>query len=427
MKRLIRNLIIGKSAYIESVHEYRQIMLSGQYALISLIVLGFYILMEIRNGYQFIESVIVYTVAFLLILGSLVLHRQQKNVEANFLLFPTFNLLLFLIVSSESINTCSGVFFIPVSLGSFAVFNYTQRKIAMGFAVFSFILFFIAMMGPVPLLTFRHYSEPYIQLNQVINFSIAFPVSVMAVYLLIQLNHENASQLLDKNKQLEKLNQELDRFVYSTSHDLRAPLLSVQGLVRLSGQTADANERMRYDKMIMARLLSLDSFIKEITDYSRNNRLEISLEPLHLSIIADEIWESLKYSSDAVDIEFRNEIPAHLLVTNDGKRLRVVLANLIANAIRYHDHRKEKKYIRLHHQLTASSFTMYVEDNGQGIAPELHAKIFDMFFRGNESSQGSGLGLYIVKETLAKLSGTIQLTSVPRQGSTFSIEVPHIT
>jgi signal transduction histidine kinase len=65
-----------------------------------------------------------------------------------------------------------------------------------------------------------------------------------------------------------------------------------------------------------------------------------------------------------------------------------------------------------------------VEDNGQGIAPEYQVKIFDMFFRGNESSQGTGLGLYIVKETLAKLSGNIQLTSVPRQGSTFSISVP---
>ncbi len=109
---------------------------------------------------------------------------------------------------------------------------------------------------------------------------------------------------------------------------------------------------------------------------------------------------------------------------NDGARMRVVLSNLIANAIRYHDHRKEKKYIKVYHQATSSSFSLHVEDNGQGIAPEIHAKIFDMFYRGNESSDGSGLGLYIVKETLAKLSGTIQLSSLPSEGSTFSILLP---
>ncbi|NOS91675.1 MAG: HAMP domain-containing histidine kinase [Cyclobacteriaceae bacterium] len=426
MKRVIRNLIIGKTAYIESIHEYRQVMLSGQYGFIALAVIAFYIFMDIEQWHTLTESIVVYGIGFLIILVSLTFHRQQKHAIANFLLFPTFNVLLFLIVSSESLNTGAFVFFIPVSLGSFAVFNFTQRKIALGFALFSFILFTMAVLGPVQLLTFRNYSEEYIQLNQVINFSIAFPVSIMAVYLLISLNHENASQLLKSNQQLEKLNEELDRFVYSTSHDLRAPLLSVQGLVRLSSQTAAENERKQYDEMILQRLASLDSFIREITDYSRNNRLEITREAVQPATIANEIWESLKYSSDAAGIEFQNEIPSQLMVTNDSKRLRVVLANLIANAIRYHDARKENKYIRLHHQFTASSFTLHVEDNGQGISPELHSKIFDMFFRGNESSQGSGLGLYIVKETLAKLSGTIQLTSIPRQGSTFSIVVPHI-
>lgn len=425
MKKLIRNLIIGKAVYIQSINEYRQVMLSGQYGLIALLVIGFYIFMDVREWGVVTESNIVYSTAFIIILISLFFHRKQKHALANFLLFFTFNVLLLLIVSSESLNTGGFVFFIPVSLGSFAVFNYAQRKIALAFALFSFILFTLAMLGTFQLLTFRNYSDYYIKLNQLINFSIAFPVSIMAVYLLISLNHENASRLLESNKQLAKLNEELDRFVYSTSHDLRAPLLSVQGLVRLSGQAADIDERKRYDAMIMTRLSSLDSFIKEITDYSRNNRLEITREPIFLEAMANEIWESLKYSSDASGIQFRNEIPASLQITNDGNRLRVIISNLISNAIRYHDHRKEQKYIRLHLQITPSCFTLHIEDNGQGIAPELHTRIFDMFFRGNESSQGSGLGLYIVKETIAKLSGSIQLTSIPRQGSTFSIIMPN--
>ncbi len=422
MKKAIRNLIIGKEVYIESRNEYRQVLLSGQYAIISLLVIAFYLSTDASAGFNGTNT--VYCVAFILIFLSLVLHRQEKHCLANYFLFPTLNLLVYLLVSSESKNTGALIFFIPVSLGSFAVFNYSQRKIAIAFALFSFMLFALSLVEGLSLLPFRNYPADFVQVNQLINFVVAFPVSVMTVYLLISLNHHTATQLVQSNKQLKKLNDELDRFVYSTSHDLRAPLLSVLGLLKLAEGNLDKNEMGRYHGMMQNRLSSLDKFIKDITDYSRNNRLQIVSEDVNIALLTNEIWESLRYSSDAQEIEFINELPQALIVVNDGTRLRVVLSNLIANAIRYHDHRKEKKYIKIYHHITNSSFSLHVEDNGQGIAPELHSKIFDMFYRGNESSQGSGLGLYIVKETLSKLSGTIKLCSTPRQGSTFSISVP---
>jgi signal transduction histidine kinase len=423
MKKAIRNLIIGKGVYIESRNEFRQIMLSGQYALISIAVILFYLTLDLCNWPRVNQTVYLYFGALVLIVTSLALHRFQRHCTANYFLFPTFNILLYLIVSSEDLATGAFVFFIPASLGSFAVFNFAQRRIAIAFALFSFSLFALAMVGNFSLLTLRTYSESYIRMNQLINFSLAFPISIMAVYLLISLNHDNANNLLKSNKQLEKLNQELDRFVYSTSHDLRAPLLSVQGLLKLM-EVSSNEERGKYQQMIQSRLLSLDKFIHDITDYSRNNRLEIARENVNLSMLALDIWESLKYSADAQGIEFVNELPADLIVNNDGSRLRIVFSNLIANAIRYHDQRKENRYIRIYHHLTSASFSLHIQDNGQGIAPEYQKKIFDMFFRGNESSQGSGLGLYIVKETLEKLSGNIQLTSTLRQGSTFSVSIP---
>jgi signal transduction histidine kinase len=422
MKKIVRDLIIGKDVYIESKNEFRQAILSGQYALIAMAVIAYYLIMEFSFGY--IESQIVFCVAFGLIFYSLVLHRQQKHCIANYFLFPTLNLMLYLVVSSESLSTGALVFFIPVSLGAFAVFNYQQRKIAVLFALLSFALFLVSFASDFSMLPFRNYADEYIRLNALINFSLAFPVSLMTVYLLISLNHYSASQLIESNKQLKKLNDELDRFVYSTSHDLRAPLLSVLGLLNLASGSEEKKEQEQYHRLMHTRMLALDKFIKDITDYSRNNRLQIVKESVEISAMADEIWESLKYSEDAKGIEFKNDLPKDLSVMNDRKRLRMVLSNLIANAIRYHDHRKEKKYIRIHHHSTDSSFSLHVEDNGQGIAPEFHSKIFDMFYRANESSQGSGLGLYIVKETLAKLSGSIQLCSAPKEGSTFSISVP---
>jgi len=153
--------------------------------------------------------------------------------------------------------------------------------------------------------------------------------------------------------------------------------------------------------------------------------LEIVSECVNIATMGEEIWESLRHSDDAKGIAFIIDLPKDLAVMNDGKRLRIVLSNLISNAIRYHDQRKENKYIKIYHHTSGSSFSLHIEDNGQGIAPEVHSKVFDMFYRGNESSLGSGLGLYIVKETLEKLSGTIQLSSTPKIGSTFSISVPN--
>lgn len=199
--------------------------------------------------------------------------------------------------------------------------------------------------------------------------------------------------------------------------------MSVKGLLHLL-DIAKAGEQVRYKGLMHERIDNLDKFIKDITEYSRNNRLQVACESVNVYNLAEEIWESLRYGSEANGIEFKNEVPIDLVVMNDGRRMRVVLANLISNAIRYHDPRKDDKYIRLYHKAVSSSFTLHIEDNGQGIAPELQTKIFDMFFRGNESSQGSGLGLFIVRETVAKLSGSIELDSVVREGSTFSITLP---
>jgi signal transduction histidine kinase len=140
--------------------------------------------------------------------------------------------------------------------------------------------------------------------------------------------------------------------------------------------------------------------------------------------MARDIWESLRYTLGAEDITFTINIPHDFKVVSDPTRLHTILSNLISNAIRYHDHRKENKFIQLSCHQTEESFALHVEDNGQGIDPQYQKRVFDMFFRANENSSGSGLGLYIVKETITKLSGSIQLESVPRVGSTFTLKFP---
>ena len=422
MKKAIRNLIIGKSTYIESWSEYRQVMLSGQFTLLSMVVISVYLILDISCGVY--DVLPVYIAALGLLSATLYLHRVGDHCTANYFLFPTLNLLVFLLASSESNATGAFVYFIPVAIGAFAVFNYTQRNFALAFGIFSFLLFAISFGTDFTLLPFRNYSEDAIQMNIAINFSFAFPSTLIAVYLMISINHQYGKELRESNRMLQKVNEELDRFVYSTSHDLRAPLASVSGLINLAMNNPKADDVRNYLGMMNTRIKSLDNFIKDITDYSRNNRLKIAHDSVNIHQLANEVWDSLRFSQEADGIAFINELPETLIIENDSRRLRVVFTNLLSNAIRYHDPRKEQRYIRLYHQFTPTSFSLHIEDNGQGIAPEIQKRVFDMFYRGNESSQGSGLGLYIVKETVSKLSGSVQLQSVPRQGSTFTFTLP---
>jgi signal transduction histidine kinase len=421
-KKVIRDLIVGEDKHIESWGEYKQVMLSGQFALLGILVCALYIVIDVLSGTYFSVPVFVCSAFFLSL--SIFIHRQGDHCLANYFLLPTINIMVYLFAASESPNTGIFVFFIANSVAAFAVFSYKQRLLSILFAVFTYVLFAMAYFVDFSLLPKRNYAEELLLLHLVLNFSVALPAITMGVYLLISLNHYNAIQLVQSNEMLTKTNRELDRFVYSTSHDLRAPLTSIMGLLNIAERSQSTHEMKNYMLMMKDRIHSLDKFIKDITDYSRNNRLDISREKVNLHELAHEVWDSLRYSPEAERIDFHVDIAEDAVVESDKNRLRIIIGNLVSNAIRYHDSRKDGKYIRLRHQLNGRVFYLKVEDNGQGIAPEYHGKIYDMFYRGNEKSKGSGLGLYIVKETLMKLSGSIHLESAPGVGSTFTVKLP---
>ena len=233
--------------------------------------------------------------------------------------------------------------------------------------------------------------------------------------------------LEEQNNELIKINEELDKFVYRASHDLRAPLKSIIGLVNLAN--IDLNKSnfsllQEYIHRIEGSVTKLDNTIAEIINYSKNNRLEINKEPIDFSELLDEVWDKLKYLEGAIEIEKKVNIEQETPLYADKSRLFVILNNLLSNSIKY---RKDslQPFIKIDATVHSDTFSITVEDNGIGISDKYIDKIFDMFYRATESSDGSGLGLYIVKETVDRLKGTIEVESEPNVGTRFKVEFPN--
>lgn len=246
---------------------------------------------------------------------------------------------------------------------------------------------------------------------------------------IIDINERKVAeeQVESKNRMLQKANEELDRFVYSTSHDLRAPLSSMLGLIKVAALTDDENERKYCVKLMEQRITKLDGFIKEIINYSRNSRLELSKESFDLKDLIQQIVYSLEYFDQMNEIQIIYDIPDDFKVTTDQSRLKIVLNNLISNAVKYHDLHTTNPVIKIMAAREGDEIVLKIEDNGAGIAKEYQQKIFDMFYRATERSEGSGLGLYIAKEMVDKLNGTIELKSIPGKGSKFEIRFSELT
>lgn len=224
-------------------------------------------------------------------------------------------------------------------------------------------------------------------------------------------------------EKLLKANNELDQFIYKTSHDLRAPLLTALGLVELA-QKDPEKDKHDYLNMIKQSLQNLDNFIEDINAFYRNEKLAVRSERIDFDqIIKDEIDNLQNANGTGIEINYNITRVAELI--SDSIRLKTVMTNVLSNAIKYSDPNKETSYVNVDVQITPDTCQVKVEDNGIGIRKEYLKSIFDIFYRADENAKGSGLGLYIVKDTVDKLNGQIEVHSDYGKGTAFTITIPN--
>ncbi|GCC51946.1 hypothetical protein SanaruYs_21770 [Chryseotalea sanaruensis] len=226
------------------------------------------------------------------------------------------------------------------------------------------------------------------------------------------------------NAELEQKNEELDRFVYSVSHDLSAPLKSIKGLVNIS--RIEPQQSHIYIDKIDKSVNRLEEFIEEVLDYSRTNRNTIHYEKIELSGLIYDINKKFEFLEGFDKIEFSINLET-VFIISDRLLLRIALNNILSNAIKYQKKYKDHKpSITIHAYVSNDEQVIEVSDNGEGIREEYQDKLFNMFYRGTANSSGSGLGLYIAKEAIGRLSGKITLSSTWGQGSSFTIHLPDV-
>jgi PAS domain S-box-containing protein len=231
--------------------------------------------------------------------------------------------------------------------------------------------------------------------------------------------------LVDRNQELIKINAELDRFVYSASHDLRAPIASLLGLIEVARLEKNPETISQLLDMQKKSLLRMDRFINDIVDHSRNTRLNVESESIHFKSVIHSTFEQLQFMDNVSRI--RKAITVHQQgeFYTSRSRMDIILNNLLSNAIKYADVRKDDPFLEIDVTTDSNHAIIHIRDNGEGIPMEAQSRIFDMFYRASGRGTGSGLGLYIVKEAVTKLGGSIQVISEYGKGTEFIVDIPN--
>lgn len=228
--------------------------------------------------------------------------------------------------------------------------------------------------------------------------------------------------LRNKVAELEKTNDELNRFIYSISHELRAPLVSAMGivnLVKLEGLYESSGE---YWSLIETCSNKLDYYIQKTLQYYKNNKTASENTPVNFHKLVPELVELYTFTDR--DTAFTIDIDQKLDFLGDVFRIEVILGNLISNAIKYQKETETDKKVNISIEVRRELVEISITDNGMGILNEHLEKIFVQFFK-SKVNQGSGLGLFIVKEALNKINGKITVSSDPEVGTTFKIIIPN--
>lgn len=298
------------------------------------------------------------------------------------------------------------------------------------------LLVLAVMVGVSTVLSFllgRIISRPILQLAEVarrISNKADYSIRVKKIgrdeiAVLCDVFNEMLEQIQVRQADLERSNRELDHFARATSHDLKAPLRGIATLtswieedLKGTGQISETTEERL--ALMRNRVWRMEGLIQGILDYSRVGRMDSEIETVHVRDVIREVLDLLA-PPEGMEVEVTGP---RVMVQTKRIRLQQVLSNLIGNAIKYHD--KEKGKITVNMRERGDWLEFEVTDDGPGIDPQFHEKIFLIFqtLQPRDVFESTGVGLALVKKIVEGEGGKVSLESEPGKGSTFRFTWP---
>ena len=235
------------------------------------------------------------------------------------------------------------------------------------------------------------------------------------------LNHDLEQKVSERTKEIEERNKQLDTFVYRASHDIKGPLKSMIGLAQLGLLDTEEETTKGYFEHILKSTKRLDATLADLLNVVKMNHTIIEKTKIDFNFMLHEILSSFEHNPNYKRIKFDFQVAKILYYETDKRLIYSVLQNLIENGINYSDNDKSNPFITIQIQPFQEGLKINYEDNGLGIDEKYQDKIFEMFFKINANSTGTGLGMYIVKTTIERLGGTISMHSNEGVGTAFTI------
>jgi PAS domain S-box-containing protein len=232
--------------------------------------------------------------------------------------------------------------------------------------------------------------------------------------------HDISELKLTERKLLTKV-KDLDTFIYRTSHDLKGPLVSVQGLLNISKGKVTDEFSLQVLGMIEASNTQLSNILSSLTEVTHVLNSEPVIETIDLKELIDAITDRIPMPGMRCAIRINDQVS----VQSDRTLLDAILYQIVNNSVKYRKDGHLGCYMKIMVEAKESGTSISIEDNGRGIPPELQKKVFDMFFRGDDVVPGTGLGLFIVRSAIEKLGGSVKLLSEPGKGTTVTIVLPN--
>lgn len=373
----------------------------GSYLHIIFILIGSYQLVYSKPISRKLQQIILSSVFLLSLITVLAYSQDPDAIQQRYLIR----------IGSRSFISGCGFFFAGLVVWMNPKFTrgIGQKLLAFSFVAFSFYQFFY-----LAIIFSNLYGQQAASLPGSTGLVNLMMIALMSMSMVMWL-------LEDEREKLTKANKDLDSFIYSTSHDLRAPITSILGLTYIGKLELKEEKAHQYMDLIEQRIKKLNMILTDILSLSKTKKLEVHIEKLNFKDVLDEAISNIQFSESNSPIRLEFQRDKDHFFYSDPNQVKIVLGNLLTNAIKYHRLRQDDPYIKVTFNRINNKVQFAVEDNGQGIPKESLSKIFEMFFRASSENEGTGLGLYIVKEALSKIKGDIEVQSVFGKGTTFTV------